>query len=135
MGRRGNCRIIAAIGLLMMTLGFSCWGCGRSASEEDLVRAKSVVQRALVADSYEDFLQHFTKQRQTRMQETAIWIRWWQEKLSKDRSAWAVDRVRDAGGGVIEVLVQHRRRDTSRQYYRLVREGSSWAIREIESER
>jgi hypothetical protein len=110
-------------------------GCGQPASDDDLTRARSVVQRVLFSTSYEDFLQGFTKERRSRMVETAIWIRWWEEKISKDRSAWAISSASDSGNGVIEVVVQHRRRATSRQRYRLVRDGSTWAIREIESER
>lgn len=118
---------------LMLCVGVQ--GCSRKATEEDFVKARTVVQRVLVSDSYEDFMSYFTKDRQSRMKETAIWIRWWQEKISKGRGSWAVAATKDLGGGVIEVLVQHRRRPTSRQFYRLVREERSWAIQEIESER
>lgn len=121
--------------MLLVLLAVYAGGCGRSASEEDLTRARSVVQRVLYSSSYEDFLQGFTQKRRARMEDTAIWIRWWQEKISKDRSIWAIESVRDGGRGTIEVVVQHRRRPTSRQYYRLVREGRTWAIQEIESER
>jgi hypothetical protein len=55
--------------------------------------------------------------------------------MEKQRAAWVVAEAKDAGRGVVEVVVQHRRRDTSRQYYRLVKERESWAIFQIESER
>lgn len=104
-------------------------------SEADQAAARASVEMALRASTYEGFLRSFTEERRDRMQETAIWIRWWQEKLEKQRGQWQVVRVKALSDEVVEVTTENRRRPTSHQFYRLVKEGPLWRIREIESER
>jgi hypothetical protein len=120
---------------VLLWLGAGSWGCGAKVSEQDLQAGRAVVQRALAADTFETFLSYFTRERQERMKDTAIWIRWWQEKLEKDRGGWSVATARDFGSGMVEVVVQHKRRETSRQYYRLTNSAGRWVIHQIESER
>lgn len=120
---------------LLLALGLGAASCARRVSEADQAAARSTVEMALRAGSYEDFLRAFTEDRRARMEDTAIWIRWWQEKLEKQRGQWHVIAVAARGDDLVEVTTEHRRRTTSHQFYRLVKEGPVWRIREIESER
>lgn len=126
-------RLSLRISLLAVALALV--GCTSTLTEGDLAQAKTSVQRAIMSATYEDFLRHFASENQERMREAPVWIRWWQEKMAKNRTAWAVSAVRDGGQGVAEVTVQSRRMQTSRQFYSLIRQGHAWVITKIESER
>lgn len=128
-GRRRLLLIALALPLLAAA------GCRSEMDEADAARARATVERALRAPTFEAFVAAFASSNRARMVEVPIWIRWWQEKFEKDRAGWQVTEVRGLRDGRIEVVAQHRRRTTSRQFYRLHREGGAWLIDDIQSER
>ena len=109
-------------------------GCGSQFSEEDQRSARAAVERAVRSATYEQFLTSFPAEAQARMRESPVWIRWWQEKFEKQRGAWIVASVKGRADGSVEVTADHRRRPTSHQFYRLVKDGSAWKILDIESQ-
>lgn len=110
-------------------------GCGRPVSEADKLIAKTVVERALASDSYDGFLSNFTKDNRDRMHRSQVWIKWWQQKVGKDRPAWRVSEVRDDGHGRVIVVTESRKSEGGQQYYTLVKDGYGWRISAIESRR
>jgi hypothetical protein len=119
--------------VLLGSIGF-IQGCGGGVSEADKAAAQTVVERAIRSATYEEFLASFTPEKRARMIESPVWIRWWQEKFEKQRGAWRVASVEGRADGTVEVTTDHRRRPTSHQFYRLVKDGSAWRIRDIESQ-
>lgn len=130
----GRRRFLPALWALLLSAAVLS-ACGGRVSEADGARARATVERALRAATFEDFLSPFAPANRARMKEAPVWIRWWQEKFEKNRGGWQVAEVRGLRDGRIEVIVQHRQRETSRQFYRLRREGGGWLIDQIESER
>ena len=110
-------------------------GCRSDVSEGDRFAAKAVVERAIASESYDDFLSRFTPRKRERMKGSHVWIKWWQQKIGRDRASWKVAEVRGTGRGRLEVVTQHRTLKSSHQYFRLTKEGFGWMISEIETER
>ncbi|MBI5015531.1 MAG: hypothetical protein HZB55_08560 [Deltaproteobacteria bacterium] len=123
-----------AMVLLVLGLSGLGLGCGSQLSEEDRLLARAAVERAVRSATYEQFLTSFPAEDQARMRESPVWIRWWQEKFEKQRGAWTVASVKGRADGSVEVTTDHRRRPTSHQFYRLVKDGPAWKILDIESQ-
>lgn len=124
-----------AWGTVLVLVALWSFGCSRPLSEADRLSAKAVVERALASDSYDEFLASFTAEDRARMHDSQVWIRWWQKKVAKNRAEWRIVDVRGGGWGKVEVVAENRERTGVLQSYRLVREGTSWRISEIESKR
>ena len=130
-GRRRLLEVVWVLALHALFLA----GCAGRVGEAEAAKARATVERALRATTFDDFLAPFTPANRARMKEAPVWIRWWQEKFAKNRTGWQVAEIRGLRDGRIEVIVQHRQRKTSRQFYRLRAERGTWLIDQIESER